>query len=107
MKKLVLLLVLFACKSAPETKPAAGSAADAAVYYPLAVGNSWTYAQSGAEKREKSFLGELLGVGGIGDATAKEAIDGLFVAAEEFAESFGGAEGEGKHEVLVAQGGID
>jgi len=52
LKKLVLLLVLFACKSAPETKPAAGSAADAAVYYPLAVGNSWTYAQSGAEKRE-------------------------------------------------------
>jgi len=49
LKRLVLLLVLCACKTAPATRSAAD---DAASYYPLAVGNSWTYAQSGAEKRE-------------------------------------------------------
>jgi hypothetical protein len=52
LKKLVLLLVLCACKTAPETRTAAASGADAAAYYPLAVGNSWTYQLSGNEKRE-------------------------------------------------------
>jgi hypothetical protein len=49
LKRLALLLVLCACKTAPATRSAAAAAA---AYYPLAVGNSWTYAQSGAEKRE-------------------------------------------------------
>lgn len=50
----LLLLVLCACKSAPASRPttAASGAGEAARYYPLAVGNSWTYALSGVEKRE-------------------------------------------------------
>jgi len=44
-------------------------------------------------------------VGGIGDAAAEKAVHGLFVAAEELAESFGRAEREGQHEVLVAHTG--
>ena len=52
MKKLALLLVLCACKTAPAAKPVASSGEDAARYSPLAVGNSWTYAVGGADRRE-------------------------------------------------------
>ena len=48
----LLLLLLCACKSGPATRPEGAAGADATAYYPLAVGNSWTYAESGAEKRE-------------------------------------------------------
>ena len=54
-KKFFFLLILCACQSAPAPKssaaPASGSA-DAARYSPLAVGNSWTYAIAGVDKRE-------------------------------------------------------
>ena len=53
MKKPALLLLLCACQTAPVVKPAASGGEDAARYSPLAVGNSWTYALSGGEKREK------------------------------------------------------
>jgi hypothetical protein len=51
---LLLVLGLCACKSAPAARPAAATtgAGEAAKFYPLAVGNSWTYAVSGVEKRE-------------------------------------------------------
>ena len=49
---LVLVLVLAACKTAPATSADAPQAADAARYYPLAVGNTWTYQVRGADKRE-------------------------------------------------------
>ena len=49
VKKLALLLLVCACKSAPAPAPAAASD-DARTYYPLAVGNSWTYDVAG--KRE-------------------------------------------------------
>lgn len=52
MKSFALLLLLCACKSAPAAKPAAASGEDAAKYYPLAVGNSWTYDVRGADKQE-------------------------------------------------------
>ena len=61
-------------------------------------------AGSGAEEDEKSFLGEFFRVIRIGGAAAEEAVDGLFVAEEQFVEGFGGAFGEGEHEVLVAGG---
>jgi hypothetical protein len=61
-------------------------------------------AVGGAEEDEESLLREFFGVMGIGSAAAEEAVDGLFVAEEEFVEGFGGALGEGKHEVLVAGG---
>ncbi len=48
-------------------------------------------AGGGAKKGEKSLLGELFGVGRIEDAAAKETVNGLFVAAKELGESFGGA----------------
>ncbi|HTO97244.1 MAG TPA: hypothetical protein VMK66_09410 [Myxococcales bacterium] len=52
MKRLAwAALLLCACKSAPEAAPGA-AAEDATLYYPLAVGNSWTYAQRGADKEE-------------------------------------------------------
>jgi hypothetical protein len=43
-------LLLCACKSGPQ--PAAASGEDATGYYPLAVGNSWTYAFRGSDKQE-------------------------------------------------------
>jgi hypothetical protein len=44
-------LLLCACKSGPQ--PAATTASeDANRYYPLAVGNSWTYAFRGSDKQE-------------------------------------------------------
>jgi len=49
-------------------------------------------------------LREFLGMRRVGGAAAEEAVDGLFVAEEEFVERIGGAFGEGQHEVLVAGG---
>ncbi len=53
MKLNLILILIFAaaCSSAPAAKPTA-SGEDATAYYPLAVGNSWTYSLSGADKRE-------------------------------------------------------
>ena len=45
-------LLLFACKAGPQASPAAGSGEDATRYYPLAVGNSWTYSFRGSDRRE-------------------------------------------------------
>lgn len=51
MRKLFALsLVVAACKTAPAPKPAP---LDAQAYYPLAVGNSWTYAVSGSPEEAK------------------------------------------------------
>jgi len=61
-------------------------------------------AGGGTKEDEESFLREFFGVLGVGGAAAEEAVDGLFVAEEEFVEGFGGAFGEGEHEVLVAGG---
>jgi hypothetical protein len=47
-----LLLLLSACKSGPQPATSAGAAEDATRYYPLAVGNSWTYALKGTSKQE-------------------------------------------------------
>jgi hypothetical protein len=49
-KLLLLALAVCACKSAPQPAGAAGE--DATRYYPLAVGNSWTYALRGSGKQE-------------------------------------------------------
>jgi hypothetical protein len=50
-KLFVVAALLFACKSGPQ--PAAAPAGDdARHYYPLAVGNSWTYALRGSDRRE-------------------------------------------------------
>jgi hypothetical protein len=43
-------LCLAACKTAPETVPEA-RLPDARIYYPLAVGNSWTYAVGGSDQK--------------------------------------------------------
>lgn len=51
MRTIALLLLLCACKSAPAAAPTSAGE-DATRYYPLAVGNSWTYAQRGSDKRE-------------------------------------------------------
>ena len=53
-KKIIFFLFLAACASGPATKPEAAAAkgADATAYYPLAVGNSWTYTARGSDKRE-------------------------------------------------------
>jgi hypothetical protein len=49
----LLALLLVACKAGPQAAPPAGPAGeDATRYYPLAVGNSWTYAFRGSERRE-------------------------------------------------------
>jgi hypothetical protein len=46
-----VVLLLCACKSGPQ--PAAGASSEDAIrYYPLAVGNSWTYAFRGSERQE-------------------------------------------------------
>ncbi len=42
-----LALLASACKSGPAAAPAASPGEDATVYYPLAVGNSWTYEVAG------------------------------------------------------------
>ena len=53
--KLVFLLLLCACTTAPaKPTPQADPQKDARQYYPLAVGNSWTYAESRSGKRERS-----------------------------------------------------
>ena len=46
------VLLIVACKTAPAAKPEAPQTANAAKYYPLAVGNSWTYEVRGSDKRE-------------------------------------------------------
>ena len=52
MRKLAgLVLLLCACKSGPQPVDGA-SGEDATRYYPLAVGNSWTYAFRGSDKQE-------------------------------------------------------
>src|SRR5580704_13659091 len=63
---------------------------------------TWLVACGGVEENEKSFLGEFFGVRRVGGAAAEEAIDGLFVAEEEFVERVGGTFGEGQHEMFVA-----
>jgi hypothetical protein len=51
VRKLATLLVLLvACKSAPPPKPEPARP-EAQIYYPLAVGNSWTYAVSGSPEQ--------------------------------------------------------
>lgn len=52
--RLWLLLALSACKTATPVPDAAETPAgpDPALYYPLAMGNSWTYQQRGASRRE-------------------------------------------------------
>jgi hypothetical protein len=55
-KLATVLLCLVACKSAPTVK--AEAEASAQVYYPLAIGNSWTYSVSGAS--EKAVI-EIIG----------------------------------------------
>jgi hypothetical protein len=49
-KKIFFLLLLAACKSAPVVQAPSGE--DASKYYPLSVGNSWTYEEKSARKRE-------------------------------------------------------
>ena len=56
-----------------------------------------------AEQSEKCFLRQLFGVSRIGDAAAKKAIDGLFVALKEFRESLRGTLRKRKHEPFVAE----
>jgi len=51
----------------------------------------------GAEEDEESFLREFFGLGRVGGAAAEEAVDGLFVAAEEFGEGVGRAKRKGEH----------
>jgi hypothetical protein len=52
VRKLALLLLLVsACKGGPQATPG-GAGEDATIYYPLAVGNSWTYAVRGADRQE-------------------------------------------------------
>jgi hypothetical protein len=45
---LACALLLAACKSAPQTRPEVDVSSDARTFYPLAVGNTWTYELSGA-----------------------------------------------------------
>ena len=54
MKRFVLLLLaLVSCKTAEtRDKPAASPGVDPAIYYPLAVGNSWTYEYTPGARRE-------------------------------------------------------
>ena len=54
LRKLALLILLCACQSAPSAKatPQADPQQDAHRYYPLAVGNSWTYEERRSGKRE-------------------------------------------------------
>ena len=49
----LLLLALASCKTAEtRDKPAASAGVDPAIYYPLAVGNSWTYEYTPGARRE-------------------------------------------------------
>lgn len=48
---LLLLLVVCACKGGPQAAPGGGGE-DATIYYPLAVGNSWTYSVRGSDRQE-------------------------------------------------------
>jgi len=51
LKKLAVLLLLCACKTAAPAGARSGGE-EATKYYPLAVGNSWTYELRGSNKRE-------------------------------------------------------
>jgi hypothetical protein len=51
----LFLALLLGCKSAPPPAPAA-AAEDARLYYPLAVGNSWTY-ESGGKRETITIVG--------------------------------------------------
>jgi hypothetical protein len=53
-----LLLCLVACKSAPAVKAEADTSSSVQLYYPLEVGNSWTYSVSGSP--EKAVI-EIIG----------------------------------------------
>jgi hypothetical protein len=54
-----LLAATVACKSAPAPQADSGQSEDATRYYPLAVGNSWTYTLRGSDKRETiSIIGQ-------------------------------------------------
>ena len=46
-----LALLLCACKAGPQPS-GAGTGEDATRYYPLAIGNSWTYSVRGSDRRE-------------------------------------------------------
>jgi hypothetical protein len=48
----VVALLLLACKAAPQATPSSAAGEDATRYYPLAVGNSWTYIFRGSDRRE-------------------------------------------------------
>jgi hypothetical protein len=50
--KCIVILVLAACASGPKPLAGAAKSEDATIYYPLAVGNSWTYSMPGSDKRE-------------------------------------------------------
>ena len=50
-KALCVALLLCACKSGPQPS-GGGPTEDATRYYPLAVGNSWTYAFRGSDRQE-------------------------------------------------------
>jgi len=52
VRALAVLLLLCACKSGPPPAPQGAASEDATRYYPLAVGNSWTYAQKGSNRQE-------------------------------------------------------
>src|SRR5262249_27134856 len=53
LKKLVFLVLLGGCASAAPPKPTEPDPKqDAHLFYPLAAGNSWTYAESRTGKRE-------------------------------------------------------
>jgi hypothetical protein len=54
LKRFALLLLLLASCKTTETrdKPAASPGRDPSVYYPLAVGNSWTYEYTPGSRRE-------------------------------------------------------
>ena len=47
-----IFLAAAACASGPAPKAESKGGSDATAYYPLAVGNSWTYGQRGSDKRE-------------------------------------------------------
>jgi hypothetical protein len=54
-KKIIIFFLLagsIACASAPAPQPDKPPGDDATGYYPLAVGNTWTYVLRGSEKRE-------------------------------------------------------
>jgi len=51
-RAVALGLLLCACKAGPQASSGAGPGEDATRYYPLAIGNSWTYSFRGSGRRE-------------------------------------------------------